>query len=155
MENTVLPVYGIFRGSEPAESAAKALRDKGFRVDLALIAESNPAVFPVRSAEMNYQLLKSVAAEPVGLLVGASLGIVFGLLVMNALVGIMVTLVFAFAGAMAGLWVADRPPERYRRYVNEGGVMLTVRCEGEEQASVIGMLNNAHAVEVEATDAWE
>lgn len=150
MQSEILPVTGIFLDRYSADSTARALRDEGLSVDIHPVAETNPAIFHLSSAETNIQLLKAVVAEPLFLLIGVSLGVLLGLLLQNALAGIVTALLFAFGGALLGLWIADRPPARYREYAKEGGVMLTVHCTAQQQPSVIDALEHAHALEVDA-----
>jgi hypothetical protein len=154
MQDEVLPVTGIFLDRASAESAAEGLRAEGLPVEVHSIAESNPATFPLSEGETNVQLLKAVIAEPIFVLIGASLGILAGLLLVNALAGILATVAFAFAGALVGLWLGDRPPARYRDYARDGAVMLSVQCRAEQQHDVIGKLRKAHAVEVGAAHSF-
>ncbi|MEZ5399874.1 MAG: hypothetical protein R2729_09395 [Bryobacteraceae bacterium] len=151
MHDEILPVTGIFLDPSVAESTATTLRSKGMAVQLYPIADSNPATFPLTRLETTFQWGKALTSEPLFILGFAVAGLVVGLLLQNVLAGIVATLTFAFAGALIGLWLADRPPVRYREYVRKGAVVLSVHCTADQQPAALGALEQGHAVEVGAS----
>lgn len=143
-------IFGVFLDEASAESAAQALRRDGFRVATTPVAESNPAAFPFDRRDVNSQFLVAAVSAPLGLAVGASLGILTGALLTSVVTGILITPMFGFVGAMLGLWLSDRPASHFTELAKQGSLLLTVRCADDQEASVMGALKDAHALEVGA-----
>ncbi|MBL8221479.1 MAG: hypothetical protein JNL62_19750 [Bryobacterales bacterium] len=151
MATHVLPVSGLFERGEDGERAASVLREKGFeKIAMRPLKEVNLQLLPMTEEEMKAKMYRTLFAAPIGFVALGSVGLVVGSTIKFQL-GLGAGLLLGMLGALIAIAWMDRPAERYRRYMNEGGVLLTVECAEEEETKTVELLRSTGAVEVEKT----
>jgi hypothetical protein len=151
MATHVMPVSGLFERGEDGERAATLLREKGFeKIAMRPLQEVNLRLLPMTDEETKQKMYRTLFAAPIGFVALGSVGLVLGSTIRLAL-GLAAGLLLGMLGALIAIAWMDRPPERYRRYMQEGGVLLTVECSPEDEDKTTGLLRSTGAVEIEKT----
>ena len=149
MATHALPISGLFAHGEDGERAAQILRERGFeKIAMRPLSQVNLRLLPLTEAETKEKMYRTLFAAPIGFCALGSVGLVLGSTIRFGL-GLGAGLLLGMLGALIAIGWMDRPAERYRRMSQEGGVLLTVECEAEEEAKAAEALRSTGAVEVE------
>lgn len=151
MTGCSLKVSGLYEHHDDGEKAAGILRDRGCTpVTVRPLSEANLSLLPAGDQEGRKKMIVTVAAAPIGFVVGACLGLPVAT-IGGVFWAVPVGLVCGILGAVLALALADRPLKRHRQYRAQGGVMVTASCAPEAREQVLGAFHETHAAEVDIT----
>lgn len=123
-------VYALYPGRLEAEDAAQRLREAGYReISINAWGEANEQLLPADPEQNSKSMKTTWVGSAVGLGVGQMIGLAAGSLLgpIGALGGAAAG---GAAGAVVGLALSDRDHDKYEAFLKNGGVVLSVECEG-------------------------
>lgn len=147
MANTA--VFGVYPTLDAAESAVRALRDRGFRAtDVSILVPQNPGTKDLTHVRASKAPEGAAAGAGSGAVVGATLGWLAGigalavpgigpLLAAGPIVAALAGAGAAGAiggitGALVGMGIPEYEAKRYEGRVRRGGVLMSVHADDAE-----------------------
>ena len=167
MNSAKTAVFGIYHTSAEAEHGANSLMGAGFSNDDVSVLLADPESTREFAIEQNTKVPEgSTAGATAGGVIGGTLGLLFGIGAI-AIPGMGLTLLAAgpilatmaglgaggavggLIGALAGMGVPEYEAKRYEGHMKEGGVLLSVHCDTEEEiARASDLLRHSGAQDV-------
>jgi len=150
-------VVGVFPHDDAARGALRQLDEAGFPADRVGVVAGN--VRQAREVAGSFSPRAAMIGAVIGALVGLGLGVASGMSVNNVVATplgmLMLAIVGAFIGGLAGRGKAlkSHEYEKYQRVVDKGDALVTIRCAAGEQERARTALTGAGAtaVRVEGT----
>jgi hypothetical protein len=151
MTGTKTAVFGIYHTSADAEHGASSLMAAGFSKDDVSVLLAEPDSSRELAIEQSTKAPEgTTAGVTAGGVIGGTLGLLFGigaiaipgmglaLLAAGPIMGTLAGLgaggaVGGLIGALAGMGIPEYEAKRYEGRMKDGGVLLSVHCDSEEE----------------------
>jgi hypothetical protein len=167
-------VFAIFFNEAQVEHALKDLRGAGFLPsEVSLLTPDHPGDQSFSSDQVTRIALGAEVGGGLGLFMGASAGLLAGLEAMwlpfmdgihihpvvGAFVGAVCGGLFgAGSGALVGIGTPGAPSDRYARYLEDGGILLSVHTENKERCEtatkILEICGGSDLAVVNEIDGW-